>query len=604
MPFFDGDDFHPSKNIIKMSEGQPLNDDDRYEWLVALNKLAKEQIQKSGCIIACSALKKNYRKILQKDIEYNTKWVLLDGSFEKVKDRIINRSDHYMPISLLESQFEIFENPTEALKIDIDLSPKEITNIIKDHMLNKSEFGLLGLGVMGKSLSRNLANNGFKISIYNRHVEGLEEEVAMKFKSEFEELRSAQAFDDLTAFVASLQTPRKVMLMVNAGRTVDDVIESLIPHLAKNDVIIDGGNSHYKDTERRLKYLKDKGIHFLGAGVSGGEEGALKGPSIMPGGDKISYELVQPFLEKIAAKDKNKNACCSYIGGYGSGHFVKMVHNGVEYSEMQLLTEGYSLFKALGMNPNEMAEILETWKATSNSYLLEITIDILKMKSEGNYIIDSILDKAGNKGTGNWATIATAELGIPGTMVASALFSRFLSSFKEEREKAGEVYGKNKPSPKLSIEDISRAYQLARIINHHQGFKLLLEASNAYDWNLNLNEIARIWTNGCIIRSSLMEDLVLILKRTNNILFDEEIIEKVKYLRPSLNKVVSQGLLNQMELPSLCEAANYLNGYSNARSAANLIQAQRDYFGAHTYQKINDPSGKFYHTNWDISTHD
>ena len=598
IPFFDGDDFHTDQNIKKMSDGQPLNDDDRYEWLVTLNKLAKEQIQKEGCIIACSALKDKYRQLLVSAIEDSVKWVLLEGTYERVKERLSNRKSHYMPASLLKSQFKTLEIPTEALIIDIDSSPKEITNKIEHEILNKSEFGLLGLGVMGKSLSRNLAQKGFKISIFNRHVEGQEEEVALRFKNEFKELDSALAFDNLVSFVESLQSPRKIMLLVNAGKTVDDIINSLIPLLSSNDVVIDGGNSHYKDTERRIKYLNDKGISFLGVGISGGEEGALKGPSIMPGGNKNAYRPIRPFLEKIAARDKNKYPCCSYIGINGSGHFVKMVHNGVEYAEMQLLAEVYSVFKELGKNPDEIADILEPWKATSNSYLLEITIEILRKKENNTWIIDSVLDKAGNKGTGNWATIAATELGVPSTMLASALFARYISSFKEDREKAGDIYGKDKPVPKLTDEDISKAYQLSRIINHHQGFKLLLEASNAYDWGLNLAEIARIWANGCIIRSSLMEDLAIILKDADNILFTKEIIEKIKYLRPSLNKVVSQGLLNQMDIPSLCEAANYLNGYTKVKSSANIIQAQRDYFGAHTFQKINDPTGKFYHTIW------
>lgn len=604
MPFFDGDDFHPEENIIKMSKGNPLNDEDRYEWLVKLNNLAKEQTKKNGCIIACSALKEGYRKLLKSGIEDSVKWILLNGTYDYIIDRLRNRKGHYMPASLLKSQFESLEIPPEALKIDVTSSPEEIINSIKDQICYKSEFGLLGLGVMGRSLSRNLAKKGFKISIFNRHVEGLEEEVALRFKNEFKELNSALAFDNLMSFVKSLQSPRKIMLMVNAGKAIDEVIEGLLPYLSSNDVIIDGGNSHFKDTERRIKYLKNESIHFLGVGISGGEEGALKGPSIMPGGNKKGYRLVQPFLEKIASKDKNKHPCCSYIGANGSGHFVKMVHNGVEYAEMQLLAEVYTIFRSLGKDPDEIANILETWKTISNSYLLEITIDILKTKIDGIWIIDSILDKAGNKGTGNWATIASAELGIPSSMIASALFARFLSSYKDEREKASDIYEKNEIPPKLSHEEISRAYYLGRIINHHQGFKLLLEASNAYRWELDLAEIARIWTNGCIIRSSLMEDLVMILKKSDNILLNKEIIEKVKYLRPSLNKVVSQALLNQMEIPTLSEAANYLNGYTNAKSSANIIQAQRDYFGAHTYQKVNDPSQKFYHTNWNKITHD
>jgi 6-phosphogluconate dehydrogenase len=603
-PFFDGDDFHSESNIKKMSEGKSLNDEDRKEWLVELNKLAKTQNKKNGCIIACSALKEKYRNLLKNDIDSNIKWIFLNGSFEQVKERIDNRSNHYMPTSLLKSQFDALEDPIDALSIDIAKSPKEIIEIIKNEIVNKSEFGLLGLGVMGKSLSRNLARSGFKISIFNRHLKGKEEEVAVKFKNEFEELDAALAFDDLESFVRSLQTPRKIMLMVNAGKTVDDVIERLLPYLSPNDVIIDGGNSHYKDTERRSNYLLDKRILLIGAGVSGGEEGALKGPSIMPGGKRYAYSLVQPFLDRIAAKDKNDLPCCSYLGENGSGHFIKMVHNGVEYAEMQLLAEIYTIFKSLGKNQDEIANILVTWKTTSNSYLLEITIDILRAKLDNEWIIDSILDKAGNKGTGNWTTIATAKLGVPSTMVASALFTRYLSSFKEEREEVSRIYKKKKSTPKLLYEDISRAYQLARIINHHQGFKLLLHASQAYQWELNLAEIARIWTNGCIIRSSFMEDLADILNDTENILLNKEIIDEVEYLRPSLNKVVSQCLLNQMEIPVFSEAANYLNGYTNSRSSANLIQAQRDYFGAHTYQKYDDPSRRFYHTDWNRTTQD
>lgn len=604
IPFFDGDDFHPAQNVKKMSDGKSLDDLDRYEWLLTLNKLAAEQVKNNGCIIACSALKEKYRDILKSGIENNIKWILLNGSFEQVIERLGNRKDHFMPTSLLRSQFETLEDPIDALKIDIALSRKEIIKTINDELVNRSEFGLLGLGVMGKNLSRNLANSGFKISIFNRHVKGVEEDIAINFKNEYKELDSALAFDDFEDFVNSIQKPRKMMLMVNSGKTVDVVIERLIRYLSKHDVIVDGGNSHYKDTERRMKYLKNMGIHFFGVGISGGEEGALRGPSIMPGGNKNSYRLIQPFLEKIAAKDKNKQPCCSYIGGDGSGHFVKMIHNGIEYAEMQLLAEVYTLFRSLGKVPDEIANILETWKAESNSYLLEITIEILRKKEKNSWIIDSILDKAGNKGTGNWATIAAAELGTPSSMIASALFARHLSSFKEEREKAEGVYGENERSPKLSKEELLKAYHLSRIINHHQGFKLLLQASNAYNWDLNLAEIARIWTNGCIIRSSLMEDLVIILKQADTILLNKEIVKRVKYLRPSLNNVVSQALLSQMEIPTLSEAVNYLNGYTKGRSSANLIQAQRDYFGAHTYQKINDATGKFYHTNWNKLSHD
>ena len=319
IPFFDGDDFHPKKNKTKMATGQPLNDEDRYEWLIKLNNLAKENLQYNSCIIGSSALKESYRTILKKDIETNVKWILLNGSFVQVLDRIKKRKNHFMPTSLLRSQFETLEIPLEALQIDITNSPKKIVNIIEDELLKKSEFGIIGLGVMGKSLSRNFASKGFIISIYNRHVMGLEENVAHNFKKKFSELSNAMPFDKLQDFVNSLQRPRKIMLMVNAGETVDIVIEQLVPYLSENDTLIDGGNSHYNDTKKRVNFLKKKNIHFIGAGISGGEEGALKGPSIMPGGDEKAYKIVQPYLEAIAARDNKGNPCCNYIGKNGSG---------------------------------------------------------------------------------------------------------------------------------------------------------------------------------------------------------------------------------------------------------------------------------------------
>ncbi len=596
--YFDGDDYHSEENIKKMSKGQSLNDDDRYGWLLTLNQLAKKQLKVQNCIIACSALKEKYRDLLSKDIETNVKWVLLDGSFDQVLNRLKNREDHYMPISLLKSQFKTLEKPINALKIDIGLTTEEIVETIKKQIFNKSEFGLIGLGVMGKSLSINITSKGIALSVYNRYVEGLEEDVAVNFKNEFSELSNVLPFDKIESFVTSLQTPRKIMLMVNAGKTVDIVIDNLIPYLSKNDIIIDGGNSHYKDTRRRIAYLKNKNINFIGAGISGGEEGALKGPSIMPSGNKEAYKVVKPFLESIAASDKNNLPCCTYIGNEGSGHFVKMIHNGIEYVEMQLLAEVYFVFKTLGKNPDEIANIFEGWKTKTNSYLLEITVDILRKKNEKGWILDLILDKAGNKGTGNWATVATAELGVPSTMIASALFARYLSSFKEERVQLNEKYTSFKRLLNIDVDSMLTAYQLARLVNHHQGFKILIEASESYGWELNLSEIARIWTNGCIIRSSLMEELVNIFKLTDNMMLNKNIIDQIKELKPSLNEMVSQCVLEEIPIPCFSEAVNFLNAYTKADSSANIIQAQRDYFGAHTYQHINDSSEKYYHTNW------
>ncbi|MRT94334.1 NADP-dependent phosphogluconate dehydrogenase [Ancylomarina sp. 16SWW S1-10-2] len=598
VPFFDGDDFHPQSNIEKMSNGIPLNDEDRYDWLVTLNELAKKQLQKNSCVIVCSALKKSYRDILNRNIQNQVKWIHLSGSFDQIFERLKNRKHHFMSSDLLQSQFDTLEEPENAIEINIGLKPQEIIEEIIKKIKMKSEFGLFGLGVMGKSLSRNLAQKGFEISIFNREAKGTEEDVAINFKNAHKELEKAQAFSEIEAFVNSLQTPRRIMLMVNAGKITDMVIEDLIPFLTDGDILIDGGNSNYLETKERYDYLKSKNIHFIGVGVSGGEEGALKGPSIMPGGNKETYNLVKPYLNSIAAKDINNLPCCTYIGEEGSGHFVKMVHNGIEYVEMQLLAEVYTILKTMGHNPDEIADILESWKSKADSYLLDITAKVLRKKDGNDWLVNKIVDKAGNKGTGNWAAIATAQLGVPSTLIPSALFARYTSYYKEERLQANKNFTINPSAINLDTEEILKAYQFARIINHYQGLKLISEAGKAYKWKLNLSEIARIWTNGCIIKSDLIMELIPVLKEDDNILTHKTIINQVKSLKPSINKVVSECILNELAIPCLSESVSFFNGYTTANSSANIIQAQRDYFGAHTYQRTDDTSEKFHHTNW------
>ncbi|WP_077404808.1 NADP-dependent phosphogluconate dehydrogenase [Cellulophaga omnivescoria] len=599
IPFFDGDDYHPQHNILKMSKGKPLNDNDRLGWLQTLNQLAITELKNKGAVIVCSALKEDYRTILSNTIKNDVKWVYLSGSYELIKNRINDRKGHFMNSDLLQSQFNTLEEPKNAIKVNISLTPNTIVQVIRKQLENTAEFGLFGLGVMGKSLSRNLARKGFKISLFNRHVDGKEVYVAKNFKNEYKELANALPFDAIAPFVNSLQKPRKIMLMVNAGNIVDQVIKDLLPYLEEGDILIDGGNSNYNKTKERFTYLASKQIHFIGAGVSGGEEGALKGPSIMPGGNKKAYKQVQPYLEAIAAKDANNLPCCTHIGTEGSGHFVKMVHNGIEYVEMQLLAEVFFILKAMGNNPDQIATILNDWKKTANSYLLEITIDILRKKDNDDWLVNKIMDKAGNKGTGNWTTIATAELGIPSTMVASALFARYISFFKEDRVAANLHFKPTTPhNLNLTNNELLQAYQFARIINHYQGFRLIDEASTRYNWGLNLSELARIWTNGCIIRSDFMSSLVTTFKSTNNILTSKPIIEQINTLKPSAKKIVAECVLNEIPIPNFSEAINFLIGFATASSSANLLQAQRDYFGAHTYQRIDDNTNKFYHTNW------
>lgn len=598
IPFFDGDDYHPKSNVEKMENGQPLTDEDRLGWLQTLNKLAKKQLKEQSCVIVCSALKEKYRKLLSNDIVSQVKWVHLIGSFELIYNRMKERKNHFMPTTLLKSQFDVLESPKKSINVNINLTPNKIIKNIMNQLEKKSEFGLFGLGVMGKSLSRNLANNGFCISIFNRHVAAVEENIALNFKNEHAELANALPFDTIEAFVNSIQTPRKIMLMVNAGKTIDYVIEDLLPYLSDGDTLIDGGNSNYKKTKERSEYLKSKNIYFIGTGVSGGEEGALKGPSIMPGGSKETYESIAPFLNAIAAKDKNNLPCCTYIGPEGSGHFVKMVHNGIEYAEMQLLAEVIVILKELGNNLDEIADILETWKASASSYLLEITIDILRKKENGAWLVTKIMDKAGNKGTGNWTTIATAELGVPSSLIATALFARYASFYKDERVQLNKLYNKETHKPSLTVNEVFEAYQFARIVNHYQGIKLISEASKSFKWEINLSEMARIWTNGCIIRSTFMEDLVEILKETDNILTNNKIVKQIQNLKPGASNAIAQCILAEITIPCLSESVNFFNGIATANSSANIIQAQRDYFGAHTYQLIDDNTENFYHTIW------
>ena len=598
LPFYDGDDYHPQANIDKMRQGIPLDDSDRWGWLKNLNQLAKEALKKEGAVMVCSALKEVYRQELSKDLSTACEWIYLKGSYELILERVQSRAGHFMPPELLQSQFNTLEAPKNAIEINVSAPLSEIIQTLEMRLNEQKEFGLFGLGVMGKSLARNLARNGFKIALFNRHLAGVEEGVAKNFKDDFSDLKEAAAFDEIAAFVNALETPRKIMLMVNAGPIVDHVIEDLLPFLSKGDILIDGGNSNYKDSKRRLDYLSSRQIQFIGAGVSGGEEGALTGPSIMPGGSKEAYASIQPYLEAIAAKGEDGKPCCSYIGEEGSGHFMKMVHNGIEYVEMELLAEMYAILTTLGKNPAEIANIFESWKSVSNSYLLEITIDILRKKEGNTPLVEKILDVAANKGTGNWTTIATAELGVPSTLIANALFARFTSSFKTQRQKVAAIFKHSPEVQTIEVADLLKAYHFARIINHYQGFQLISEAAKTYQWNIVLSELARVWTNGCIIKSDLMKKLVPLLKESNDLLDAPSLQNELLLLKPIANKVVAQCILSEIPTSSLSESVNFLNQLKTDRSAANIIQAQRDYFGAHTYKRIHDPLQKNHHTIW------
>ncbi len=462
----------------------------------------------------------------------------------------------------------------------------------------KSEFGVFGLGVMGSSISLNIADKGYELSVFNR-AEGGEENVVDDFMKANSHLDNIHGFTDLDAFVESMAKPRKILVMIKAGPTVDLVLNNLVPKLSKGDVIIDGGNSHYLNTKKRFDFCQEKGIEFIGAGISGGEEGARKGPSIMPGGKKESYSIVSSVLESISAKDDFGKTCCAYIGPEGSGHFIKMVHNGVEYVEMQLLAELYAIMSISHTN-EEIAVVFESWnQGELSSYLLEITTHILRKKEGKNYLLDKILDKAGNKGTGSWSSKAAFDLGIPNTMMSSAVFARYISSFKERRKKLSgliQLETVNATLPDLNL--IKKAYKMARLLNHQQGFKLMELASKSFDWKLDFSAIARIWSNGCIIKSHLMNKLHEGFKSERDLFEMDFIIATMSEDEKALREVLKYGLDSRISLHCFTAGYQYWIDMTSERLPANLIQAQRDYFGAHTYQRTDDSSGEFFHTKW------
>ena len=594
IPFIDADDFHPKTNIEKMSRGEALTDDDRLPWLQALNAELKKRTKNSGAILACSALKEAYRKVLSDSIN-TIQWVFLEGYFDLIKNRIEKRNNHFMDATLLQSQFDTLEIPNYGIKVSCEKSPEDITNEIIREM-QKSAFGIFGIGVMGKSLALNMLDKGVSVSVYNRD-EGAEKGMVENFLKETEN-KNAPGFTDLKDFVQSLQTPRKILLMVKAGNVVDLVIDKIVSFLEEGDILIDGGNSHYKDTERRVNSLKNKQIHFVGLGVSGGEEGALKGPSLMPGGSQEGYNQVASYLNLIAAKDENGNPCCNYIGPNGAGHFVKMVHNGIEYADMQLLAELYALLSAT-KSYEEIAAIFTRWnKGELSSYLLEITTKILLEKEGNSSLLDLILDKAGNKGTGSWSSVSALELGVPTTMKTAAVYARYTSSFKETRVKLSENVRKSVSKEEINLDLLERAYDFARTINLQQGLQLLQSASEEYNWNLNLSEICRIWSSGCIIKSEKIKAFSEILKTSNNLFESKEILKSLNENETAMPYVIDNALKTRISIPCFYEAYNYWVAMTTAQSSANMIQAQRDFFGAHKFQRVDAEQDKMFHHNW------
>ena len=460
----------------------------------------------------------------------------------------------------------------------------------------KADLGLIGLAVMGENLVMNMESKGFTVAVFNRTVEKVTNFVEGRAKGK----NIIGAFS-LQELVANLKKPRKVMLMVKAGRPVDDFIELLLPLLEPGDIIIDGGNSHFPDTIRRTKYVEEKGLLYIGTGVSGGEEGALLGPSLMPGGSPAAWPHVKPILQAIAAKVEDGSPCCDW-------HFVKMVHNGIEYGDMQLICEAYHLMKdLLGLTADEMHEVFKEWnEGELNSYLIEITRDILARKDEdGTPLVEKILDTAGQKGTGKWTGIAALDEGVPLTLIGEAVFSRCLSALKEERVAAAQILTGPKPSfkgdKKAFIEDIRKALYASKIVSYAQGYTLMKTAAKTYGWNLNYGGIALMWRGGCIIRSTFLGKIKEAFDKNHdlaNLLLDPFFKEKVESSQEGWRKVCATALTNGLPAPAFTTALCYYDGYRCARLPANLLQAQRDYFGAHTYERVDKPRGEFFHTNW------
>ena len=469
--------------------------------------------------------------------------------------------------------------------------------------MSKADIAVVGLAVMGENLILNMESKGFTVACYNRTVSKVDEFVGGRAKG-----KNIIGCKSIEEMVANLKTPRKVMIMVKAGKPVDDFIDQVLPHLEAGDILIDGGNSHFPDTIRRTQYVESKGKLYIGTGVSGGEEGALLGPSIMPGGSKAAWEHVKPIFQKIAAKTDAGEPCCEWVGENGAGHYVKMVHNGIEYGDMQMICETYQMMKqGLGMSNAEMHTVFADWNAGElDSYLIEITRDILGYKdADGNEVVDLILDTAGQKGTGKWTVLAALDSGQPLTLIGEAVFARCLSAIKEERVAAAKLlsgpattFGGDKAQ---MVNDLRQALYASKIISYAQGYQLMRAAAAEYGWTLNYGGIALMWRGGCIIRSVFLGKIKEAFDKNpdlTNLLLAPFFTDAVVKAQASWRRVVTGAVAMGIPMPAISSALAYYDGYRAERLPANLLQAQRDYFGAHTYERVDKPRGQFFHTNW------
>ena len=468
--------------------------------------------------------------------------------------------------------------------------------------MKKADIGLIGLAVMGENLAMNMESKGFTVAVYNRSTEKVDAFLAGRAAG-----RNFIGCHSPEELVQALSKPRKIFMMVKAGAAVDALIEQLLPLLEEGDILIDGGNSHYPDTMRRTATLESKGLLYVGCGVSGGEEGALKGPSMMPGGSPAAWEHVKPIFQAICAKVEDGSPCCDWVGENGAGHFVKMVHNGIEYGDMQLICEAYQLMRdGLGMTSDEMGEVFADWNRTElDSYLIGITADILRHRENGEITVEKILDRAGQKGTGKWTSITALDEGVPLTLISEAVFARCLSAQKDERVKAAALYARQIPAfsgdRAAVLESLRRALYASKIVSYAQGYALMRTAAKTNGWNLNYGGIALMWRGGCIIRSVFLGKITEAFDKNpalENLLLDEYFCRTLKELIPAWREVVALAVKTGIPMPAFSSALSWFDGYTCAGLPANLLQAQRDYFGAHTYERIDAPRGQMFHTNW------
>ena len=469
--------------------------------------------------------------------------------------------------------------------------------------MKKSDIGMVGMAVMGENLSLNMEEKGFTVSVFD-----VREGIVDKFIAGRGSGKKFYGAHDWNDFVQSIERPRRIMMMIRAGNPVDEVIDILLPLLDEGDVIIDGGNSHFPDTQRRCEKVEKAGKLYIGTGVSGGEEGARKGPSLMPGGSKAAWEVVSPVLTAIAAKVEDGSPCCAWVGEGGAGHYVKMVHNGIEYGDMELICEAYSMMKRLlKMSDDEIGDVFAEWnKGFLNSYLIEITANILKFKDEdGEALVEKILDTAGQKGTGKWTGIAALDEGVPLTMITEAVFARCLSAIKEERVHASAiltgpeaVFNGNREE---FLENLKQALYCAKIVSYAQGYSLMRSAAKTYGWKLAYGDIALMWRGGCIIRSVFLGEIKKAFERNpglTNLLLDDYFRKEIENCQAGWRKVTAEACLSGIPVPAMSSALSYYDGYRSEKLPANLLQAQRDYFGAHTYERVDCERGLFFHTNW------